>query len=88
MNPVLIFEIDDALKALRDLHNVIVKAASEEKVMIFRFAAEAFRTMETGLRSDIVFSDIKMPGLRNNLADIFRKARDRGACHSHEEWLW
>jgi len=60
---MLIFAIDDEPKALKDLHKAIVKAAPEAEVMDFSLAAKALRTMETGLKPDIVFSDIRMPGI-------------------------
>lgn len=60
---MLIFAIDDEPKALRDLHNAIVKAAPEAEIMDFSLAATVLRTMEAGLRPDIVFSDIRMPGI-------------------------
>lgn len=60
---MLIFAIDDEPKALKDLHNAIVKAVPEAEVMDFSLAAKVLRTMETRLRPDIVFSGIRMPGI-------------------------
>ena len=61
---MLIFAIDDEPRALRVLHNAISEAQSDAEILDFDFAAKAVQAVEQqGKRPDIVFTDIRMPGM-------------------------
>ena len=61
---MLIFAIDDEPKALLQLGKAVREAVPEAQVMEFSRAGAAIRTVEEkGLRPDVIFSDIQMPGL-------------------------
>ena len=61
---MLIFAVDDEQPSLRLLHRAIEEAAPGAEIMDFCLGAEAVRAIgEWGLRPDIVFSDVRMPGL-------------------------
>ncbi|MBQ9535980.1 MAG: response regulator [Clostridia bacterium] len=59
-----IIAIDDEPKALRLLHNAIAAAEPDAEITDFSDSEEALRAMrEQGLRADVVFSDIELPGM-------------------------
>ena len=73
---MLIFAIDDEPKMLRRLHKTIAEAAPEAEIRDYLLGAEAMRSIRAdGLRPDVVFSDIEMPGLSGlELAVQLKKA--------------
>ena len=61
---MLIFAIDDEPKMLRLLHAAIAEAEPEAKIEDFSLGADALaRITDGGVKPDVVFSDIQMPGL-------------------------
>ena len=61
---MLIFEIDDEATVLEDARYVIRRAAPEAEVLTFSRAAPALEAVSgEGLRPDVVFCDIEMPGM-------------------------
>ena len=61
---MLIFAIDDEPIALTVLHKAIAEAVPEASVMDFPLGADALEAIRArGLRPDVMFSDIRMPGL-------------------------
>ena len=61
---MLIFAIDDEPKMLRFLHNAIAEAEPKAEIQDFLLGAEAVsRVTEQGVRPDVVFADIQMPGM-------------------------
>ena len=70
---MLIFAIDDEPRALRVLHNAISEAQSDAEILDFDFAAKAVQAVEQqGKRPDIVFTDIRMPGMDGQRAQLVR----------------
>ena len=61
---MLIFAIDDEQATLEELHDAIAQAAPGAEIMDFRRAGDAVAAAaEEGRRPDVVFSDIRMPGM-------------------------
>ena len=61
---MLIFAIDDEYPLLKEAERAIREAAPEAEVMAFLSARAALSVIETqGVRPNVVFSDIEMPGL-------------------------
>ena len=61
---MLIYAIDDEPNLLYLLHEAITEAAPEAEVADFSLGSEAVAYMEkNGTRPDVIFSDIRMPGL-------------------------
>ena len=61
---MLIFALDDERIILEDTRDVIAAAAPEAEIMLFTRAVPSLEAIrEKGLRPDIVFCDIEMPGL-------------------------
>ncbi|MBR4655559.1 MAG: response regulator [Oscillospiraceae bacterium] len=61
---MLIFAIDDERKLLQYLHAAIAEAAPEAEIRDFLLGQPALDAIrEEGLRPDVVFSDIRMPGV-------------------------
>ena len=65
---MLIFALDDEPILLKQSESVIKQAAPDAEVMTFRRSADALEAISgQGLKPDVVFSDIEMPGI-NGLA--------------------
>ncbi len=65
---MLIFTLDDEQILLNQSESVIKEAVPDAEVMAFRRSSEALEAIsEKGLKPDVVFSDIEMPGI-NGLA--------------------
>ena len=61
---MLLFAIDDEPRMLRLLHQAMAEAAPDAEIMDFSLGTGAVQAVEErGLRPDVVFSDIQMPGL-------------------------
>ena len=61
---MLIFAIDDEPKMLRLLHQAIEEAAPDAEIIDFSLGSSAIDAIEgQKLRPEVVFSDIRMPGL-------------------------
>lgn len=61
---MLIFAVDDEPKLLQYLHAAIAEAAPDAVIRDFHLGQPALDAMEReGLRPDVVFSDIRMPGV-------------------------
>lgn len=61
---MLIFAIDDEPIALAVLHDAIAEAVPEASIMDFPLGTDALEAIRArGLRPDVMFSDIRMPGL-------------------------
>ncbi len=61
---MIIYAIDDESHMLYLLHSAIAEAAPEAVIEDFRLGTEAVEHMEkSGARPDVIFSDIRMPGL-------------------------
>ena len=61
---MLIYAIDDEPNMLYLLHEAIAQAAPEAEIHDFSLGSEAIRYIETeGTSPDVVFSDIRMPGI-------------------------
>ena len=61
---MLIYAIDDEKIQLLELQDAIKNALPEANVQLFQNANDALRTIENeGKRPDLVFSDIRMPGI-------------------------
>ena len=61
---MLIFAIDDEPAMLAELHDAVAQAAPEAVIQDFSRAGEALHAVtDKGLRPDVVFSDIEMPGM-------------------------
>ena len=58
-----IFAIDDEQATLDELHDAIAQAEPSAEIMDFRRAADALGAIAEGVRPDVVFSDIQMPGM-------------------------
>lgn len=59
-----VFTIDDERPALETLNNAVREAIPSAEIRAFRRAAEALDYMEQhGVKPEIVFSDIRMPGI-------------------------
>ncbi len=64
MNNMLIFAIDDEPKALSLLHRAISEAAPQAQIMDFSRGTGALQAIrEDHIKPQIIFSDIRMPGL-------------------------
>ena len=60
---MLIFILDDEPLVLEDTRTVVAQAAPEAEIRVFSLASQALEEIsEQGLRPDVVFSDIEMPG--------------------------
>lgn len=60
---MLIFILDDEPLVLEDTRTVVAQAAPEAELRVFSLASQALEAIsEQGLRPDVVFSDIEMPG--------------------------
>ena len=69
---MLIFTLDDETVLLQQSESVIKEAVPDAEVMAFRRSADALEAIsDRGLKPDVVFSDIEMPGL-NGLAFAVR----------------
>lgn len=60
---MLIFAIDDDPQALRRLRRTLEKAAPEAEIAAFARGEAALDAVDRGTRPDIVFSDVRMPGM-------------------------
>ena len=61
---MLIFAIDDEQATLEELHDAIAQAEPGAEIMDFRRAGDAISAItEEGRQPDVVFSDIRMPGM-------------------------
>ena len=61
---MLIFAVDDEPKLLQYLHAAIAEAAQDAVIRDFHLGQPALDAMEReGLRPDVVFSDIELPGM-------------------------
>ena len=67
---MLLFAIDDERAALEELHSAIAEAEPGAEIMDFETAGAALSAIkEQGKRPDVVFSDIRLPGMAGlNLA--------------------
>ena len=61
---MLIFAIDDEQPMLDELHDAIAQAEPSAEIMDFRRAGEALAAVSEGrAKPDVVFSDIRLPGM-------------------------
>ena len=61
---MLIFAIDDETAALEELHGAIAQAEPNAEIMDFETAGTALAAIrEQGKKPDVVFSDIRLPGM-------------------------
>lgn len=61
---MLIFAVDDEPRALHQLHNAVEEAAPEAEIQDFLRANQVLAAIEKqSLRPDVVFSDIRLPGM-------------------------
>ena len=61
---MLLFAIDDEEKALEDLCEVIGTALPDSEIVPFRRADKALQAItDSPVKPDVVFSDIRMPGM-------------------------
>lgn len=61
---MLIFAVDDEPAMLEELHDAIARAVPSAEIMDFKRAGKALKAVtEQGLRPDLVFSDIRLPGM-------------------------
>ena len=61
---MLIFAIDDEIAALEELHGAIAQAEPSAEIMDFETAGAALAAIrEQGKKPDVVFSDIRLPGM-------------------------
>lgn len=60
---MLIFAIDDEQAPLEKLHRAAAEAAPNAEIRDFRHGEDVLAAMEGGLRPDVTFSDIRMPGM-------------------------
>lgn len=61
---MLIFAIDDETAALEELHGAIAQAEPSAEIMDFETAGAALAAIrEQGKKPDLVFSDIRLPGM-------------------------
>ena len=61
---MLIFAIDDEPKMLHALHEAIVQAKPDAEIQDFGRVSEVLKVLgEDGVRPDVVFSDIELPGM-------------------------
>ena len=61
---MLIFAIDDEIAALEELHGAIAQAEKSAEIMDFETAGAALAAIrEQGKKPDVVFSDIRLPGM-------------------------
>ena len=59
-----IFAIDDEQAMLEELRDAIQQAEPDAELLVFRRAGEALKAVtEKGIKPDVVFSDIQMPGM-------------------------
>ena len=59
-----ILAIDDEPKALRLLHDAVAEAEPDAEIVDFADGVEALEAMRgQGMRPDVVFSDIELPGM-------------------------
>ena len=61
---MLIFAVDDEPAMLSELHDALAEAAPGAEILDFRRSGEVLSAIrEQGLRPDVVFSDIELPGM-------------------------
>ena len=60
---MLIFAIDDEQAPLDDLHRAISEAEPDAEVRDFRYGEDVLEALDTGILPDVVFSDIRLPGM-------------------------
>ena len=61
---MIIFAIDDEAAMLAELHDAIAEAEPHAAIHDFRNARDVLKAIkENGIRPDVVFSDIEMPGM-------------------------
>ena len=61
---MLIFAIDDEQAMLAQLHEAIEEAEPDAQIMDFTRASDALKAItEQGIRPEVVFSDIELPGM-------------------------
>ena len=58
-----ILALDDEPKALHLLHDAIAAAEPDSEIVDFADSQEALQALQNGLRPDVVFSDIELPGM-------------------------
>ena len=61
---MLIFAVDDEPAMLSELHDAVAEATPDAEIRDFRRAGEVLSAIRgEGLRPDVVFSDIELPGM-------------------------
>ncbi|MGX8698499.1 MAG: response regulator, partial [bacterium] len=60
---MFIFAIDDERDMLEELHEAIHAAEPEAELMDFETAPEVLHAIAAGAKPDVVFSDIRLPGM-------------------------
>ena len=60
---MLIFLIDDEKSVLEELKETVGKAVEDAKIMTYSRGKYALDALEDGLRPNVVFFDIEMPGI-------------------------
>ena len=60
---MLIYIIDDEEYALKEIRDVVLLACSDAQIMTFMRGEDALLAIRDGMRPDICFSDIVMPGI-------------------------
>ena len=60
---MLIFLIDDEKSVLEELEETVGKAVEDAKIMTYSRGKYVLDALEDGLRPNVVFFDIEMPGI-------------------------